>query len=127
MRQHQVSTPALFTIGYLGKRRDVAVLISAIRDVVVINAAQVMVTVDLSLRYVIAQDLNILYANLDHFSTAAPLSDANRTLEDVVMQHQSLPLRLRLHQRQLPRLCRPQAQSPYLQAHQLYRHSPPAR
>jgi hypothetical protein len=104
------------------------VRISVIRDAVVINAVLVMVTVDLSLRYVMSQDLDVLHTDLGYFSTAASLSDANLTSEDVVMQHQSLPLRLRLrlhpHQRQLPRHCRPQAQSLSPQAHRLYRHSP---
>jgi hypothetical protein len=124
MLQHQTSTPALLTTYYLGKRQAVAVLSSAIRDVVVINAAQVMVTADQSSRYESSsQDLDVLHADMGYLSTVASLSDVSLTLEGVVMQHQGQPLR----QRQLPRLCRQQAQSLSLQARRLYRRCPPAR
>ena len=123
MLQHQASTPALLTTYYLGKRQAVAVLSSAIRDVVVINAAQVMVTADQSSRYESSsQDLDVLHADMGYLSTVASLSDVSLTLEGVVMQHQGQPLR----QRQLPRLCRQQAQSLSLQARRLYRRCPPA-
>lgn len=121
MLQHQTSTPALLTTYYLGKRQAVAVLSSAIRDVVVINAAQVMVTADQSSRYESSsQDLDVLHADMGYLSTVASLSDVSLTLEGVVMQHQGQPLR----QRQLPRLCRQQAQSLSLQARRLYRRCP---
>jgi hypothetical protein len=123
MLQHQTSTPALLTTYYLGKRQAVAVLSSAIRDVVAINAAQVMVTADQSSRYESSsQDLDVLHADMGYLSTVASLSDVSLTLEGVVMQHQGQPLR----QRQLPRLCRQQAQSLSLQARRLYRRCPPA-
>lgn len=123
MLQHQTSTPALLTIYYLGKRQAVVVLSSAIRDVVVINAAQVMVTADQSSRYESSsQDLDVLHADMGYLSTVASLSDVSLTLEGVVMQHQGQPLR----QRQLPRLCRQQAQSLSLQARRLCRRCLPA-
>jgi hypothetical protein len=123
MLQHQTSTPALLTTYYLGKRQAVAVLSSAIRDVVAINAAQVMVTADQSSRYESSsQDLDVLHADMGYLSTVASLSDVSLTLEGVVMQHQGQPLR----QRQLPRLRRQQAQSLSLQARRLYRRCPPA-
>jgi hypothetical protein len=127
MLQHQTSTPALLTTYYLGKRQAVAVLSSAIRDAVVINAAQVMVTADQSSRYEFSsQDLDVLHADMGYLSTVASLSDVSLTLEGVVMQHQGQPLRQRQLPRQLPRLRRQQAQSLSLQARRLYRRCPPA-
>jgi hypothetical protein len=127
MLQHQTSTPALLTTYYLGKRQAVAVLSSAIRDVVAINAAQVMVTADQSSRYESSsQDLDVLHADMGYLSTVASLSDVSLTLEGVVMQHQGQPLRQHQLPRQLPRLCRQQAQSLSLQARRLYRRCPPA-
>lgn len=71
---------------------------------------------------IFVQDLDVLHADMGYLSTVASLSDVSLTLEGVVMQHQGQPLR----QRQLPRLCRQQAQSLSLQARRLYRRCPPA-